>query len=52
MTRKFTREEMNERLFKAIQEMSNQEIERLYNQEFGNKLKYVDDDIFEQGEWK
>jgi hypothetical protein len=43
-----TQDELIERMSKAMAEMSGKELADLYNREFGENMKYVGDDMFEQ----
>ena len=43
-----TRDELIERIAKAMTEMSGEDLSDFYNREFGENMTYVGDDIFEQ----
>ena len=45
---KVSREELEERIAKALQTMSGEELTNLYNKEFGEGMKYVGCGKFEQ----
>lgn len=46
----FTTEEVAERISKACQEMTGEELADFYNEHFGNGMTYVGDSTFEQEE--
>lgn len=41
-------DEVIERIAKSLREMSGEDLAELYNQEFGEGMTYLGDDLFEQ----